>query len=103
METGNENWKRKLETEMGTKDAPITAGTRRAFLLLQPSYYRPTFSLIACSVWSNLRLHTQAQGIIAPFPPPPNTCQCRNTGVLIQTYTESAGYYKYGTPKVEYC
>ena len=24
METGNGNWKRKLETEMGTKDAPIT-------------------------------------------------------------------------------
>ena len=23
-ETGNGNWKRKLETEMGTKDAPIT-------------------------------------------------------------------------------
>ena len=24
METGNGNWKRKLETEMGTKDTPIT-------------------------------------------------------------------------------
>ena len=24
METGNGKWKRKLETEMGTKDAPIT-------------------------------------------------------------------------------
>ena len=27
METGNGNWKWKLETEMGTKDAPITGSS----------------------------------------------------------------------------
>ena len=71
METGNENWKRKPETEMGTKDAPITGcawvslftgldywtdlfTTTNHFSALQldsPTVELQTMVILACNTW----------------------------------------------------